>query len=263
VRHKRWVLGLSLAILVAGSAWARAPERFDTVVIDAGHGGDDRGARGPRGTYEKDAVLAVARDLAGRLRGRGLQVVMTREDDRHVPLERRNAIANDSRGDLFISVHANAAQEPHVRGTETYFLALDASDASAAEVAQRENRAFRDAPEADIEAMDDPFIALLGDMIATEAMAESSEAARLVQTQLQGIDGLRSRGVKQAMFVVLSGVPMPAVLVEVGFITNPQDERTLAEDDGRAKIVRALERAVVSFGERYDARRGNGPASGR
>lgn len=256
-------LGIVLVVAFATGAWARPAERFDTVVIDAGHGGEDRGARGARGSWEKDVVLAVARDLAVRLRERGLRVVTTRDDDSYVPLERRNAIANDSRGDLFLSIHANAAKEPDVQGTETYFLALDASDASAAEVAMRENRAFRGAPEADIEAMGDPFIALLGDLITTEAMAESSEAARLVQTQLQGIEGLRSRGVKQAMFVVLSGVPMPAVLVEVGFVTSPQDERTLSRSEGRGKIVRALERAVLGFGERYDARRGNGPAKGR
>ena len=102
------------------------PDRFDSVVIDAGHGGEDQGARGARGTWEKDAVLAVALELGARLQARGLRVVATREDDRYVSLEQRNAIANDSRGDLFLSIHANAAGEPSVQGTETYFLALDA-----------------------------------------------------------------------------------------------------------------------------------------
>jgi N-acetylmuramoyl-L-alanine amidase len=181
---------------------------------------------------------------------------MTRDADVFVPLERRTAVANDARGDLFLSIHANATEDTDVGGSETYFLALDASDAGAAEVAARENRAFAVAEEVDIDAVRDPFIALLGDLIATEYLKESSEAARLIQTELAAVGVLRSRGVKQALFVVLAGVQMPAALVEIGFVTNAQDERTLTNARASRRLVDALERAVMTFADRYDERRG-------
>jgi N-acetylmuramoyl-L-alanine amidase len=254
-------LGLALAGIPAGAAPASDsdPERFDTVVIDAGHGGSDTGAKGPAGSLEKDVALAVARNLAVRLRARGLGVVMTRDADVRVPLEERTAIANDARGDLFVSVHANAATEASIHGSETYFLALEASDAGAAGVAARENRAFGEEAAA-IEALSDPFIALLGDLIATEHLDESSHFARSVQHELGAVP-IKSRGVKQAMFVVLSGVQMPAALVEIGFVTHAGDERKITGTAGRDAIVEALEKAVVAFGRRYDARRGVGTAA--
>jgi N-acetylmuramoyl-L-alanine amidase len=252
----RRVVWLALVLSLLLGADAAAPDRFDTVVIDAGHGGSDSGAHGPRGTLEKDVVLHVARALAERLRARGLKVVMTRESDVYVSLERRNAVANDARADLFLSIHANAADDTDVRGTETYFLALDASDEGAAQVASRENRAFGGEAAASIEAVRDPFIALVGDLITTEYMEDSSAFARKVQTQLAAVEPLRSRGVKQAMFVVLHGVQMPAALVEIGFVTNARDERTLATKEGRGLVVEALERAVRAYGRRHDSRRG-------
>jgi N-acetylmuramoyl-L-alanine amidase len=244
---------IASAVGVSGES---APERFDTVVIDAGHGGEDSGAIGVGGAVEKDLVLQVARGLAERLRARGLRVVLTREDDVFVPLERRTAIANDARGDLFLSIHANAARDAEVGGSETYFLALEASDDAAAQVAARENRAFAATQEDDIEAVSDPFIALLGDLITTEYLHESNDVAQRIQTELGGVDTLRSRGVKQALFVVLMGVQMPAALVEIGFVTNPQDARTLTRAGGRGNLVEALENAVADFARRYDARRG-------
>jgi N-acetylmuramoyl-L-alanine amidase len=253
-------LGLALAIVVGAHAADDARERFDTVVIDAGHGGPDTGAKGPAGSLEKDVALAVARNLAAKLRKAGLTVVMTRDADVRVPLEERTAIANDARGDLFVSIHANAAEQASIRGSETYFLALEASGADAEGVAERENRAFAEEAAA-IEALSDPFIALLGDLIATEHLDESSHFARSVQGQLATEVPIKSRGVKQAMFVVLSGVQMPAALVEIGFVTHAGDERVITGTRGRAAIVAALEKAVLSFGERYDARRDVAPAS--
>jgi len=248
-------LALLLPVAEASAEAGAAPagERFDTVVIDAGHGGDDSGARGAGGTVEKQLVLSIALDLARRLSASGLRVVLTRRSDVFVPLEERTARANDARGDLFLSIHANASRDRTVHGTETYFLALDASDASAAQVASRENSAFGEAASG-ISAIDDPFIALIGDLIATEHLKESNDLARIVQAEM-GATRLKSRGVKQALFVVLTGVQMPAALVEIGFVTSRDDERALT-GSGRAEVVSALERAVVAFGRRYDARRG-------
>ena len=247
-------LSLTLALALAGAA-AGAPERFDTIVIDAGHGGSDTGAKGPSGSFEKDIALAVARNLAARLRERGLGVVMTRDADVRVSLEQRTAIANDARGDLFVSIHANASPDDRIHGSETFFLALEASDASAAGVAERENSAFAAEGQGEIGALSDPFIALLGDLISTEHLDESSAFAQSVQHQLGSIP-VKSRGVKQALFVVLSGVQMPAALVEIGFITHRGDEGVINGTSGRKALVDALEKAVVAFGERYDARRG-------
>jgi N-acetylmuramoyl-L-alanine amidase len=250
----------ALALVAAVSGIAAAAERFDTVVIDAGHGGSDVGAKGYGGALEKNVALAVARNLSARLRARGLAVVMTRDADVRVPLEQRTAIANDARGDLFVSIHANASADTSIHGSETYFLALEASDSGAAGVAQRENSAFAAEAGPQIDALSDPFIALLGDMISTEHLDESSAFAQRVQQELAHMPG-RSRGVKQAMFVVLNGVQMPAALVEIGFITHYGDEGVMNGTEGRKAIVDALERAVVAFGERYDARRGQGPTA--
>ena len=248
--------GVGCILALASASFAAPPDhRFDTVVIDAGHGGDDTGALGPGGHLEKGLVLEVARLLSTRLAARGLNVVQTRTDDIFVPLETRTAMANDARGDLFISIHANAARDPEIRGTETYFLSLEASDAFARQVALRENAAF-DAETRSTAAVDDPLIAILGDLIANEHARESSEFARLAQARLGGIDPGSSRGVKQAPFVVLMGVQMPASLVEIGFITNRADERILHSRSGRERIVQALAEAVQEFGRRYDERRG-------
>jgi N-acetylmuramoyl-L-alanine amidase len=254
VRGWRAIAALSLPLALASSA-AGAPERFDTIVIDAGHGGSDTGAKGPSGSLEKDIALAVARNLAARLRERGLGVVMTRDADVRVSLEQRTAIANDARGDLFVSIHANASPDDRIHGSETYFLALEASDASAAGVAERENSAFAAEGKGEIGALSDPFIALLGDLISTEHLDESSAFAQSVQHQLGRVP-VKSRGVKQALFVVLSGVQMPAALVEIGFVTHRGDEGVINGTSGRRALVDALEKAVVTFGERYDARRG-------
>lgn len=265
--HRGPVAALVGVLLGAATAWPAGPAgsaerpRFDTVVIDAGHGGEDEGARGPRGLAEKDLVLDVAQRLSRELRERGLRVILTRSRDEFVPLETRTALANDARGDLFVSIHANAARTSTPRGIETYFVSLEASDAAARALAQRENEAF--GPEAAARPADDPLVALLGDMMATEHLLESNEFARLAQAELALVDPARSRGVKQAPFVVLMGVQMPASLVEIGFITNPQDERVLAKSDHRERIAQALSRAVLAFAERYDRRHGAGLARRR
>jgi N-acetylmuramoyl-L-alanine amidase len=247
------VLGVIAAAGIA-AADEVALERFDTVVLDAGHGGEDEGARGARGLVEKDLVLDVSRRLAKLLRKRSLHVVMTRDGDRFVPLEERFALANDARGDLFVSIHANAMRDADVGGIETFFLALDASDDEARRVASRENEAF--ATPASALQVDDPLNAILGDLIESEYMRESNEFARLAQAGLAGEESGHSRGVKQAPFVVLQGVQMPSALVEIGFITNPKDASRLRSGKGRDRIAAALADAVMEFGRRFDTRRG-------
>ena len=253
---------MSLGIAEAAHSDAPSQDAFDVVVVDAGHGGDDEGALGPAGGVEKDIVLEVARELAAQLRARGLRVVMTRSDDSFVPLERRTHIANDAKGDLFVSVHANASPRPAIRGSETFFLSLDASDDAAQRLAERENDAFG-AAAARLLQQNDPLVAILGDLIATEHLSESQEFAGLAQGRLAALAPESSRGVKQAPFVVLSGVSMPASLVEIGFITNLADERAMRSRKGRSAVVAALADAVAEFGRRHDARRGIGAKASR
>ncbi len=248
-------LALGMAVIEAPPAAASALDRFDTIVLDPGHGGDDEGARGDHGIVEKELVLDVARRLRDQLRRAGLQVILTRDRDVYVPLEQRTAIANRARGDLFVSIHANAASERAARGIETFFLSLEASDDDARQLAARENAAFRDLTIPAV-AGDDPLVAILGDLAAAELLQESDEFARLAQREVAARNGALSRGVKQAPFVVLMGLEMPAVLVEIGFVTNPSEAQELATERQRDRIAHALARATLEFQQRYDARRG-------
>jgi len=254
LRNSVVAAALLAAAMVAATAAADGDDRdrFDTVVLDAGHGGEDEGARGLRGIVEKDLVLDITQRVARRLQKRGLRVVLTRDDDVTVSLETRTSIANDARADLFVSVHANSHRTREPRGIETYFASLEASDAEARRVAERENQAFGSAPPA---SRGDPLVALLGDLIATEHLVESQHFARLAQEQMAGSGGV-SRGVRQAPFVVLMGVQMPASLVEIGFISNPADAKSLRERERRDALAEALARAVLEYGRRYDAKRG-------
>jgi N-acetylmuramoyl-L-alanine amidase len=233
---------------------ARDVDRFDRVVLDAGHGGDDHGAEGPAGLLEKELVLDVTRRLKARIEADGVRVVLTRDDDVYVQLGERTAIANRAGADLFVSIHANAASARSARGVEIFFVALEASDESARQLAERENAAFREASPA---APDDPLVSILGDLAAADQLRESDEFARLANREVAALAAaVPSRGVKQAPFVVLMGVQMPAALVEIGFITNPTEERDLASPQYRDRVADALARAVFEFAGRYDARRG-------
>jgi len=241
-----WAVALAPAL--SRAVESSGPDRFDTVVVDAGHGGDDVGARGAEGLLEKELVLDIAHRLAKRFSANGLKVVLTRRDE--------TSIANDARADLFISIHANATHDTQVRGIETFFLSLDASDDHAGQVARRENQAFH-ANDAPAKRSNDALVAIIGDLITNQHMEESNEFARLAQLELAG-DPQVARGVKQAPFVVLEGVQMPAALVEIGFLTNRLDERLLRGTEERDRIVAALVRSALEFGRRYDARRGVG-----
>jgi N-acetylmuramoyl-L-alanine amidase len=263
----RWLAALALAALpaplLAASPAAPAAEvgRFDTVVVDAGHGGDDHGAKGPHGLLEKDLVLDVARRLAKRLSAQALSVVMTREADRFVPLAERTRIANEAGADLFVSIHANASALLGVRGIETFFAALEATDESARALAQRENLAFGVAAAKAGEG--DPVLAILGDLLATEHLADAQEFARMTQRRLVTAQTSRSRGVKQAPFVVLMGVHMPAVLVEIGFLTNALEESRLVGEPERERLAGGIADAVAAFRRRQDARLGVADAGKR
>jgi N-acetylmuramoyl-L-alanine amidase len=223
-----------------------------TIVIDPGHGGKEVGAIGAHGLMEKDATLALCRRLADNLENKlKTRVILTRTDDSLVPLDQRTAIANQYKADLFLSVHMNAAVVKGAHGSETYFLSLEASDELAKKAADVENAAAKAAgPEtADLKL-------ILWDLAQQEYLNESSRFAQAVQEEMNRATHVQNRGVKQAPFKVLVGATMPAALVEVAFITNPDEESKLQSDDFQKLVVDALTTAVERYKTDYETRIG-------
>ncbi len=242
------LLALTLAVASSGAALARAPEPAFVAVLDPGHGGEKDGAIGPGGLREKELALQIARRVAARLKQQGGRVILTRTRDVAVALAQRAAIANAQRADLFVSIHLNAmpgAARAHARGVETYFLSADASDASAKVVAARENAdRLAGEPEPD---RSDPVAGILQDLADTEALSESSRLAQAVHARLVHGLGAEDRGVKQAPFYVLAGARVPAVLVEVGFVSNAAEARKLATPAYQDRIARAIADGVAAW----------------
>lgn len=220
-----------------------------TIVIDAGHGGKDVGALGPRGTYEKDANLRIALALAKVLKNeKRFNVILTRTDDRFLELQERSAIANKKKADLFISIHCNAGLSDKSNGFEIYFLSEKATDDEAASVARRENAVV------DLEGVTGParqkLEFLLASLARNEHINDSSElAARMARQAGQRLP-VTNRGVKQAGFYVLRGTSMPAVLVETAFITHPSEERLLKSPGYAQKVADALFAGLLDFEKR-------------
>jgi N-acetylmuramoyl-L-alanine amidase len=224
-----------------------------TIVIDPGHGGKEVGAIGPGGLMEKDATLMLCRRLAVALEAKlKTRVILTRNDDAVVPLDQRTAIANQYHADLFLSVHMNAAIVKGAHGAETYFLSLDASDKLAEKAAEVENASKNSAAPA---ASSDLKL-MLWDLAQQEYLNESSRLAQAVQEEMNRITGIQSRGVKQAPFKVLVGATMPAALVEVAFITNPDEESKIKSDTFQNTVVDALTKAVERYKIDYETRIG-------
>lgn len=236
---------------------AQSPDPIDTIVIDPGHGGRDPGAVGPGGVYEKDVVLQVSLKAREKLAEKGYKVVLTREKDEFLGLQERAAIANEAGGDIFISVHANAS--PHGGwGFETYFLSATASDDEARKTAHKENKAVKfelgghDLPpeiNSDLEA-------ILFDMAQSEYLRESEKLALILQDRLDSLLESPNRGIKQAPFLVLMGATMPAVLVEIGFVSNEKELKRLTDSEMQNRIAGALTESIHKFVERRTARLG-------
>ncbi len=232
-----------------------------TIVIDPGHGGEEVGAVGRSGLYEKDLALDIARRLRERLQAsHGFQVQLTREQDAVIPLRERTAIANQAGADIFLSIHLNSSRRTTARGTETYFLSLTASDEEAMSLAKEENRGGarrgggerggtgeESAPrESGDEAVSDLDLVLWG-LAQSEHLARSSRLADLIQDEMNRLLSVESRGIKQAPFTVLMGATMPAVLVEVAFLSNKEEEALLATTEFRDRVAQALESAILRF----------------
>lgn len=233
------------------------PSRTRLVVIDAGHGGKDPGARGPGGVLEKDVALGVAWALARRLReDPGIEVHMTRDSDAFVPIWERGEEATRIKGDrpgVFVSLHANAvARSRSVRGFETYFLS-EARTEHERRLAALENAPL-DMDDGDDGAGggEDPDLDfILQDLRNSDHTHWSAELAEMVQGELAPVHPGPNRGVKQAPLAVITNALMPGVVVEMGFITNPAEARLLSRASFQEHAARALARALRAFFERY------------
>lgn len=226
------------------------PPGIHTIVLDPGHGGKEVGAIGPGGVLEKDITLQICEKASAMISKRvGARVLLTRTTDEVVALDQRTAFANQYKADLFLSVHLNASLTKGARGSETYFLSVDASDELAAKVAERENAGAAPAPSSDLKL-------ILWDLAQQEYLKESSTFAETVQTQMNLLAGIQNRGVKQAPFKVLVGATMPAALVEVGFISNPDDEAKLKDPAFQEQIADALVTAIQNYKDDFEVRIG-------
>lgn len=240
--------------VAAASPSKKGPWSLDVIVIDPGHGGQDAGAEGVNGAYEKNVVLAIGRKLRDILAKTlpNTKVVMTRETDVFIELFRRTEIANQAGGKLFISIHCNSMPtKPHpAHGCETYILRPGRND-DAARVARRENASVS------FEATKRRYDGMTEDQIIVATMAQrsfvklSESFAVKIQREVTSGSPLADRGVSQAGFFVLVGASMPNVLVETGFLSNTSDAEYLASSKGQAAIAQGLARSIQAYAREY------------
>jgi len=230
-----------------------------TVVIDPGHGGKDPGAIGPTGVMEKDVVLAIGLELRTMLEKAGFKVLMTRDKDVFIPLIDRTRFANEKRADIFVSVHADAIsgdkkRRDAVRGYKIYFLS-QAKNEEDKMVAMRENAVIQfedNSTKRKYDALQDMLISIAG----AEYLRESQELGIIMEQTFGTVQKKIPRlqlGVGQANFWVLNGAYMPSVLVEVGFISNSEEEKLLADKRIQYQQAAALSESIVKFREQFEA----------
>lgn len=218
-----------------------AVERLTIVAIDAGHGGEDPGARGRGGTYEKHVTLAIARKLKARIdRESNMRAVLIRDDDYFIPLHMRVQKAQRVRADLLVSVHADAFVRPHARGSSVFALSeRGATSAAAGWLAKQENDADMIGG-VNLEGKDRYLKMTLADLSLTAQITDSLKLARAVLSELGGVNKLHKADVEQAGFAVLKAPDIPSILVETAFISNPEEEKKLKNSAYQEKIAEAI-----------------------
>jgi len=217
------------------------------VAIDPGHGGTDTGALAPGGVAEKDLALALAKRVAAALEKAGVRAVLTREGDTFIPLTQRTALANYNRADVLLSLHLNASPATSAKGAETFFMSKEATDLWSRQLAEKENAA------GDGGGGTDTLSLVLWNLAQTQSIVESSALAEAIQGRLNGLLGTKERGIRQAPFVVLEGAEMPAVLVEVAFLSNPGEAKQLEDPAFQEQVAAALAASIADFRTRNDA----------
>ncbi len=235
------ILCLSLASPVQAAAKLR-------VAIDPGHGGKVAGASGPNGLSEAQICLQVAKRVSLALEKAGIEVLMTRTTDVDLSLSERVRRANAAQVDLFISLHANSMPTRRLRskaeGIETFFLSVSASGDLARRTADRENA---EVGHVEQQTAIDPLQLILSDLVKTEAHADSSRLAYAVHQKVIGATGAEDRGVQQAPFFVLNGVQSPAILLELGFISHPEESQRLRDSKYQDKLAQAIVDGVKAY----------------
>jgi N-acetylmuramoyl-L-alanine amidase len=230
------------------SSQAKEP-RLPLIVLDPGHGGNDPGAVGKGGVKEKDVALAIAKYTKNTLESqKKARVILTRDSDQYLALETRAWIANSKDADLFVSIHANAHRDRRVRGVETYYLD-NTTDKAAMRVAAMENNTPNKRP--------DDLSRILIDLRCNSNAWESNALANTMQEALteglreNGYGGSKDLGAKGSLFYVLIGAHMPSILVEVGFITNPSEEKRLKTQAYQKALAEGIGRGIIGYlGER-------------
>ena len=232
---------------IASALMPKRKNRRWIVFIDAGHGGKDPGAIGKSGTKEKVVTLAAARDLAKQLAATGkIQPMLARRDDRYLRLRERIRLARRQQADVFISLHADSAQSGKAHGISVFTLSDTASDKEAAALARKENRAdLIGGP--DLGAEDPDAAGELLRMFQRESMNQSSHLAAAILMQIRDMPGGDRRGHRFAGFAVLKAPDMPSVLVEMGFLSNHNDEQNLRNSDYLRELNRRLKTAIINY----------------
>ncbi len=231
------------------TAAARFERRKLKVLIDPGHGGRDDGAQGLYQISEKTVALKVSKmvqkelERYSKLNDFPIQVELTRADDFFVNLRDRNRIANEWEADLFLSIHLNSSPHPKARGFEVYFMSSNASDAAAAKLAHLENQGVR----VDTRS---PVQNILSDVQLNHHVSESSEFAESVFSAISTRVLSSGRAVRQAPFAVLHGTEMPAVLIEIGYLTHSEDAKNLSYDPYLKRMANAITSGVVEFAKK-------------
>jgi len=213
------------------------------IVVDAGHGGTEQGVKGPGGALEKDVTLSVARRLKAALEARlGIRVILTRDGDATIGLDERAALANNNKADLFVSLHANASVRPATSGAEVFYLSLDEYGDAAERAARGDHESLPvfGGGTRDIELT-------LWEMAQARYIRDSAALAQTVESALRERVPMSARSLQQAPCRVLVGANMPAVLIEMGFLTNPAQEKQLTSDEFQNQVVQALVSAITRF----------------
>lgn len=218
------------------------------IAIDAGHGGEDPGARGPRGVREKDVVFSIAKKLESLIKKEhGMRPVMIRSGDYYVGLRKRMKKARDARADLFISIHADAFKDIRVKGASVYTLSRRGATSEAARWLAKSENAADLVGGVSLDDKDDLLASVLLDLSQTATQEVSKGVATEVLNKLKGTGKLHKRHVQQAGFVVLKSPDIPSILIETAFISNPQEERNLRSGKHQAKLARAILSGVRNY----------------
>jgi N-acetylmuramoyl-L-alanine amidase len=231
----------------APGAKSPAP-RMLTVVVDPGHGGEDPGARGRRGTYEKHVTLAIARRLKSLIDAEpGMRALLTRDGDYFIPLAARADKARRVKADLFVSIHADAYMLPHARGSSVFALSERGATSTAARwLAKRENEADLIGG-VNLDVKDRYLAETLLDLSQTATINDSLKVGRAVLAELGGVNTLHKPHVEQAGFAVLKSPDIPSILVETAFISNPEEEKRLGDAAYQDRLARAVLAGIKSY----------------